>query len=91
MQEVCENIGPSFYNSVCLFVILSWDGKYSAFHYRQIYTGNSAYSNRVDPDFTANNFETADEVNVLLKPYINLPVSTTCMLQRHRQKTTFRR
>ena len=41
--------------------------------------GHSVYRNRIDTDFTVNKFETAHEVNVLLKPHINLQEST--MLQ----------
>jgi len=40
---------------------------------------HSVYRNRIDPDFTMKKFETAHEVNVLLKPHINLQEST--MLQ----------
>ena len=78
MQEECENNNPSFL-TVFIFGIYNCDRQYSAFHYKQIYMGHSVYRNRIDTDFTVNKFETAHEVNVLLKPHINLQEST--MLQ----------
>ena len=41
--------------------------------------GHPVYRNRIEPDITVNNFETADEVKILLKPHANLQQST--MLQ----------
>ena len=41
-----------------------------------------AYRNRIDPDFTENTLETADEVNFLRKPPINLEKSTMLQLPR---------
>jgi hypothetical protein len=40
------------FKRVCIFGILSWDGKYVAFYYRQISTRHSVYRNRLEPEFT---------------------------------------
>jgi len=49
----------------------------------------TVYRNIIDPDFTVNELETADEVNVLRKPLINLQESTT--LQPPLKNTIIRR
>ena len=45
--------------------------------------GHPVYRNRIEPDITVNRFETADEVNILLKPHTNLQQRT--MLQNPRK------
>jgi hypothetical protein len=73
--EVYENIDTSFLTILC-FWKFKLRKKVSDFHYRQIYLGYSVFLTRIDPDFTVNEPETAEEVNVLRKPPINLQEST---------------
>jgi len=53
--------------------------------------GHSVYRNRLEPEFTVNNFDTEDEVNILLQPHINLQESTMLQPPPPPKNTTFRR